>query len=56
MMVDVFKKPGTVHSASEVLKMSVNTGDSWSAQYHSVEGRQRMVQLPCGGSFSSEVC
>ena len=38
MMVDVFKKPGTVHSASEVLKMSVNTGDSWSAQNHSVEG------------------
>ena len=38
MMVEVLKQAGTTHSASEVLKMSVNTGDSWSAQYLSVEG------------------
>ena len=38
MMVDVLKQAGTTHSASEVLKMFVNTGDSWSAQYLIVEG------------------
>ena len=32
MMVEVLKQAGTWHDFSEELKMSVNTGDSWSAQ------------------------
>lgn len=31
MMVVVLKRAGTLHVSSEGLKMSVNTGDSWSA-------------------------
>ena len=31
------KQAGTMHSTSEVLKMSLNTGDSWSAQCLRVE-------------------
>jgi len=33
-----WKQAGTWHVSREVLKMSVNTGDSWSAQCFRVEG------------------
>ncbi len=38
MMVEVLKQPGTWHFSKEVLKISVSTGDSWSAQYFRMDG------------------
>lgn len=38
MMVEVLKQAGTWHISKEVLKISVNTGDSWSAQCFKVDG------------------
>ena len=38
MMVEDLKQAGTWRVSSEVLKMSVNTRDSWSAQCFKVEG------------------
>ncbi len=37
MIVMISKKTGTWHVSSEVLKMSVNIRDNWSAQYLKVE-------------------
>jgi len=38
LIVEVLKQAGTWHVSSEVLKMSVNTGDSWSEQCFKVDG------------------
>ena len=38
MMVEVLKQAGTWHDFSEELKMSVNTGDSCSAQCFRMDG------------------
>ena len=38
MMVEDLKQAGMWHVSSEVLNMSVNTRDSWSAQCFRVEG------------------
>ena len=43
MMVEDLRQAGTWHVSREVLKMLVNTGDSWSAQ---------CTQLLCVGSAS----
>ena len=37
-MVEVLKQSGTWQVSREMLKMSVNTGDSWSAQCFRVDG------------------
>lgn len=49
MLVDL-KQAGTSHVSSEVLKMFVNTGDSWSAQCFSVEGETECVVRKVGKS------
>ena len=50
MMVEVLKQAGTWHDFSEELKMSVNTGDSCSAQCFRMDGEIESVPVALRGS------
>ena len=57
MMVEVLKQAGTWHVSSEVLEMSVNTGDSWSAQCFRVGGEtEAPFKQPVQGGNVAPLC
>ncbi len=49
MMVEDLKQAGTCYVSTEVLKMSMNTGDSWSAQCFRVDGETESVPAALRG-------
>ena len=49
MMLEDLKTAGTWHVSREILKMFVNTGDSWSAQCFGVAGETESGQATLQG-------
>lgn len=50
MMAEALKQAGTWHVCSEMLKMSVNTGNNWSAQHFRMETDIVLVLCRCSVS------